>query len=146
MKRFVFFVFLIVFYSSCTVQDDRTGGEGDPDCPYCHGDGYWVKTDLLIFNTYYDCSCKSRNSYGLQDDYDRSNVSFEANESKYIRDVSVYIRVNGEWKYFKSVELWEKNGSKYVVVGNSSYYVSNYGNSPFTYSYSDEWGYTYYFD
>ena len=74
-------VLLSLFFISCTVQDDRTGGEGNPDCPYCHGDGYFKKTDLLIFYTYYDCSCKSRNNYYNEDD--GYNVSFKGEQTGY---------------------------------------------------------------
>lgn len=76
MKRLLLLSFLLsLLFVSCTVQDDRTGGLGDPDCPYCHGDGYFKKTDLLIFETYYDCSCKSRRNYYNEDG--EYNVSFK---------------------------------------------------------------------
>ena len=75
MKKLLFATVLLAsLFVSCTVQDDRTGGEGDPNCPYCHGDGYFKKTDLLIFYTYYDCDCKSRRNYYDGGGY---NVSFK---------------------------------------------------------------------
>lgn len=79
-KLFLLIALVDVLLVSCTVQDDRTGLPGNPNCPYCHGDGYFKKTDLLIFYTYYDCNCRSRyNSY----DGDGYNVSFQGTQTGY---------------------------------------------------------------
>ena len=76
----------LFFFASCTVQDDRTGLPGDPDCSYCHGDGYFKKTDLLIFYTYYDCDCRYRNNTDVESDY---NVSFQGAQTGYTGECKI---------------------------------------------------------
>lgn len=53
-------VILTVLCCSCTISDNRTPGQGSPNCPICQGKGYMEKTEWLIFTSYYDCvACKS---------------------------------------------------------------------------------------
>lgn len=83
-KFFILSLLFILSLISCTVQDDRTGGNGNPDCPYCHGDGYIKKTDLFVFYTYYDRGCKYRDSYYYDGNGEDYNPSFKGSEaSKY---------------------------------------------------------------
>lgn len=78
MKKLLLFTTSVIFVlASCTIQDDRTGLPGIPDCPYCHGKGYFKKTDLLVFYTYYDCNCRSWNK-SYEDSY---NVPFHGNRT-----------------------------------------------------------------
>ena len=68
--RLLFTFLLSLLVLSCTVQDDRIGRKGDPNCPFCNGKGYTKHTDLLFFNTYYECECVIQ-SY---DDFEEEDI------------------------------------------------------------------------
>lgn len=79
MKKLSLIFISVLVLASCTVEDNRTMGQGKADCPLCQGKGYFKKTDFFIFETYYDCACKVWNN----GDSGSSDVTFRGAQTGY---------------------------------------------------------------
>ena len=100
MKKSLFMLFLLSFIMmSCELSNEWDGKPGVPSCQYCNGKGYFTKTDLLIFQTVYDCNCLER--YNNNDYYydGGSNVNFEGSETSRKRGAKCHHRDYGEGNY-----------------------------------------------
>lgn len=78
-----------------------------------------------------------------------SNVSFRGSNSS-VQRVTCYTLNGGDYVQSGQIDVkLNSNGTYSVIRGNSSYtvYKTSYPDSKyFNSKYSDEWGYTYYFD